>query len=365
MYKEVTIEQATPYFWKHVDKTDSCWLWTGSSKQGFGMFKYGPTSVRSNKFSWELLHEPIQKGMLVYPICKNNLCVNPDHLFLANKVAMRPPHVNPTKRNLDERFWEKVDKTEGCWIWLASTTKSGYPQFLLNEKMIRPSKYLWELEHEPIEEGMMIYPTCGNQLCIRPEHQEISISKNKLKPVGYIHPVRDVNERFWEKVAKVGSIGSYTDPDGVTTQCWDWTADLDNGGYGKFWVRKGNITIRASRFSLKIKLGEIPINPKTGKPLDCLHHCDRPICVRPEHLFAGDAKDNSLDMMAKGRHAVGDACHDKFSIEEREEIRSLYASGNYSQSHIARLFGVTPQRINALVNYKPKNSIKDIDKEEI
>jgi hypothetical protein len=33
-----------------------------------------------------------------------------------------------------------------------------------------------------------------------------------------------------------------------------------------------------------------------------LHSCDNPKCINLEHLFKGTAKDNTQDMMAKGRH---------------------------------------------------------------
>ncbi len=37
------------------------------------------------------------------------------------------------------------------------------------------------------------------------------------------------------------------------------------------------------------------------KGIGVLHHCDRPSCINPDHLFLGTQKDNSQDMIKKGR----------------------------------------------------------------
>ena len=58
-------------------------------------------------------------------------------------------------------------------------------------------------------------------------------------------------------------------------------------------------TYRGSRLSHRIYNGPI----KDG--LFVLHKCDNPPCVNPKHLFIGTARDNGLDMAAKGRAHMG------------------------------------------------------------
>lgn len=92
----------------------------------------------------------------------------------------------------------------------------------------------------------------------------------------------DRTKRFWSKVRK-------------TPTCWLWTASLDRYGYGVFSLGRGK-NERAHRYSYKAFYGFVP----RGKLV--LHRCDNPKCVNPAHLFAGTNRDNTRDMMAKGRH---------------------------------------------------------------
>lgn len=41
------------------------------------------------------------------------------------------------------------------------------------------------------------------------------------------------------------------------------------------------------------------------KPSQVCHHCDRPTCFEPSHLYLGDAKQNAQDKVRRGRHVNG------------------------------------------------------------
>ena len=94
--------------------------------------------------------------------------------------------------------------------------------------------------------------------------------------------MKTMEERFFEKF-------KVNDANG----CWEWTAYKDKDGYGRFKSKQ------AHRFAYLFLNGKDP-----GKKLVC-HTCDNPACVNPLHLFLGSVKDNSEDMVKKGRSLKG------------------------------------------------------------
>ena len=72
-------------FWSHVQKPDDavgCWMWTGStSNGGYGaFFPAEDEAVGAHRFAYELVKGPIPEGRQLDHLCRNRLCVNPDHV---------------------------------------------------------------------------------------------------------------------------------------------------------------------------------------------------------------------------------------------------------------------------------------------
>lgn len=69
-------------FWAKVNKTETCWLWTGSRKpEGYGEFGIGGRrKTLAHRYSYELAKGPIPAGLVIDHLCRVRACVNPAHL---------------------------------------------------------------------------------------------------------------------------------------------------------------------------------------------------------------------------------------------------------------------------------------------
>lgn len=70
-------------FWKLVDKSGECWLWTGSKDEGGYGISIGknPPERRAHRMAWYLTYGTIEDGLCICHHCDNPPCCRPDHLF--------------------------------------------------------------------------------------------------------------------------------------------------------------------------------------------------------------------------------------------------------------------------------------------
>lgn len=75
-------------FWEKVNKTETCWLWTGANtgrKWPYGLIGSGSRergNLKAHHVSYEMHKGPVPEGLWVLHECDVTLCVNPSHLFL-------------------------------------------------------------------------------------------------------------------------------------------------------------------------------------------------------------------------------------------------------------------------------------------
>lgn len=68
-------------FWAKVNKGATCWEWTGTTAgRGYGSLTIRQRTKYAHRVSYELCVGPIPDGLEIDHLCKNILCVNPDHL---------------------------------------------------------------------------------------------------------------------------------------------------------------------------------------------------------------------------------------------------------------------------------------------
>jgi hypothetical protein len=108
----------------------------------------------------------------------------------------------PCSSDVRKRFLAKVDRTDGCWLWLAARRKPTadilpYGQFKYKGQMRPAHRVSYELfVGDPA--GLDVLHKCDTPSCVRPDHLELGDdSKNQLdalarerrkRPVGEANP---------------------------------------------------------------------------------------------------------------------------------------------------------------------------------
>lgn len=81
-----------------------------------------------------------------------------------------------------ERFWAKVEKTEGCWLWQGSINPDGYGQIWVGDtlRMAKAHRFSYQLHKGEISEGLEIDHLCKVRRCVNPDHLDLVTHRENL-----------------------------------------------------------------------------------------------------------------------------------------------------------------------------------------
>lgn len=122
-------------------------------------------------------------------------------------------------KSVEERFWEKVKKTDYCWIWQAGK-QHGYGVFSIDGKPQKAHRVAWFLTHGYYPEPpYQVNHRCNNPPCVNPEHLYEGTAKQNqqdsiIAGTIYFKKGHKINAKLTQedadKIRELWSTGKYT-----------------------------------------------------------------------------------------------------------------------------------------------------------
>lgn len=98
--------------------------------------------------------------------CCSRRCNGKRHARLHNPLKRRPAAV---------RFWEKVQKTDGCWVWLGCIKSNGYGSF----EGVPAHRFAYALKFGEVPRGRPLHHTCKIRCCVNWDHLQLMDSASE------------------------------------------------------------------------------------------------------------------------------------------------------------------------------------------
>lgn len=84
------------------------------------------------------------------------------------------------RKETGDRFWPKVNRTEGCWVWTGGKNRQGYGLFRFRNRSFLAHRASWILHHGEIPTALGVLHKCDTPLCVNPSHLFLGTQQDNM-----------------------------------------------------------------------------------------------------------------------------------------------------------------------------------------
>ncbi len=112
---------------------------------------------------------------------------------------------------VEKRFWEKVEKTDSCWLWTAFKNNKGYGVINIGGRVTLAHRVSFEMHIRTLERGETVLHVCDVPLCVNPKHLQAGTQKENIQDMyekgrACLGEARSQAKLSWKKVREIRSL---------------------------------------------------------------------------------------------------------------------------------------------------------------
>jgi HNH endonuclease/RNase_H superfamily len=118
-----------PAFWRSVDRSGSCWVWTSTTDQkGYGRHHRGGRNLVASRYAWQLANGAIPSRMMICHDCDTPSCVRPTHLRIGTAQDNFYDMVSKGRHDRAAHPFEAINQSNRvCWFGCGRDLPATYP----------------------------------------------------------------------------------------------------------------------------------------------------------------------------------------------------------------------------------------------